>query len=216
VAFDFDGTIVSFDTGAAFLRRLICRNPIRLALAVAVTPLVLAFAAHPNTRRWGLSFYVWIGSVGCSEDAIRFLCAQFAEDCVSRGEGVVFKDAVAALQRYRSQNRHIVVMTGSFEWLVAELLQRIDPAPCTIVASTWRRFLGGFVGHQHCVGEQKLRLGVALGLPLGFWHAGYTDSASDIPILRRCGARYLVNPDARTLARFEKAFGSDFEVVWWA
>lgn len=51
--FDFDRTIVAIDTGSAFLWGLCCSSPLRLPLAIAVTPLALALAAHRTTRPWG-------------------------------------------------------------------------------------------------------------------------------------------------------------------
>lgn len=53
------------------------------------------------------------------------------------------------------------------------------------------------------------------GVPAQGRLAGYTDSASDIPMLQTCKTRYVVNPDARTVARFRRAFGMHFEVVRW-
>jgi hypothetical protein len=40
-------------------------------------------------------------------------------------------------------------------------------------------------------------------------------SAWDIPMLRNCRTRFVVNPSNRTIAQFKSVFGTDFNVVRW-
>jgi phosphatidylglycerophosphatase C len=209
--FDFDRTIVEIDTGAEFLKQILLRSPVRLALALAATPLAATLAMNRRTLRWGVSVYVWISTFGTSAEQLIARLESFAQQL----DDVVFCEALAALRRHRAAGHRIAVMSGSPAWLVAAVLQRVDGGEFTIVASTWRRFSGGFIAEPHCVREQKLRMARSAGLPRGLWHSGYTDSTWDIPMLRNCRIRTLVNPSPRTLARFRRAFGNGFEVVRW-
>jgi phosphatidylglycerophosphatase C len=213
--FDFDRTIVAIDPGSAFLWGLCRGSLLRLALAIAVTPLALALAAPRTTRRWGLSFYVWVATVGTDGGDLRALCDQFADGYLARGRPAVFAGALDALRRRRAEGHRIAIVSGSLTWIVAAFLRRIDDGECTIVASTWRPFLGGFISARHCVGQQKVAMAALAGVPAQGRLAGYTDSASDIPMLQTCKTSYVVNPDVRTVARFRRAFGTHFEVVRW-
>lgn len=209
--FDFDRTIVPIDTGAEFVKQILLRSPVRLALALAATPLAVTLAMNRKTLRWGVSVYVWISTFGTSAEQLTARLETFAEQL----DGVVFSEALAAVRGHRAAGHRIAVMSGSPASLVAAVLQRVEGGEFTIVASTWRRFSGGFIARPHCVREEKLRMARLAGLPRGPWHSGYTDSTWDIPMLRNCRTRTLVNPSPRTLARFRKAFGTDFEVVRW-
>jgi phosphatidylglycerophosphatase C len=209
--FDFDRTIMQIDTGARFVTQTLLRSPVRLALALAATPLAATLAMNRRTLRWGVSVYVWISTFGTSAEQLIARLESFAQQL----DDVVFCEALAALRRHRAAGHRIAVMSGSPAWLVAAVLQRVDGGEFTIVASTWRRFSGGFIAEPHCVREQKLRMARSAGLPRGLWHSGYTDSTWDIPMLRNCRIRTLVNPSPRTLARFRRAFGNGFEVVRW-
>jgi phosphatidylglycerophosphatase C len=214
--FDFDKTIVSKDTGAAFIASIIHRSWLRVALAGLATPLAFALIARRTTRKWGISVYLWIGTCGLSEDELRAMYARFAEAFFDAPiGGRAFAAALDAIREQDAAGRQLVVMSGSFDWLVRDILSRIAPGQYTIVASTHRRFMWGFVVDELCVGQQKVQMALSAKVPNGPWDAGYSDSAWDIPMLRNCRTRYVVNPSNRTQDRFKSAFGADFNVVRW-
>lgn len=214
--FDFDKTIVSKDTGAAFIASIIHRSWLREALAALATPFAFALMARRATRKWGISVYLWIGTCGCSDDDLRAMCAKFAEAFFDPPiGGRAFAGALDALREQDAAGRQLVVMSGSFDWIVRDILSRIAPGQYTIVASTHRRFMWGFIVDKHCVGQNKIQMARSAKVPDGPWDVGYSDSAWDVPMLRNCRTRYVVNPSNRTLERFKSAFGADFNVVRW-
>jgi phosphatidylglycerophosphatase C len=214
--FDFDKTIVSKDTGGAFIASIIHRSWLRVALAGLATPFAFALIARRTTRKWGISVYLWIGTCGLSEGELRAMCASFAEAFFDPPiGGRAFAAALDALREQDAAGRQLVVMSGSFDWLVRDILSRIAPGQYTIVASTHRRFMWGFVVDELCVGQQKVQMALSAEVPNGPWDAGYSDSPWDIPMLRNCRTRYVVNPSNRTMEHFKSVFGADFNVVRW-
>lgn len=64
VVFDFDHTLYDGDSGSDLFAWLMLRNPLRLLLALLVTPLLGPLVAMLATRRRSLSCYVWIATFG--------------------------------------------------------------------------------------------------------------------------------------------------------
>jgi phosphatidylglycerophosphatase C len=55
----------------------------------------------------------------------------------------------------------------------------------------------------------------AAGVPLPVDHA-YSDSASDLPLLRAARVPHVVDPAPRDLARLRRELGQDVDVLRWA
>ena len=81
VVFDFDGTLYSRDSFAAFLRWCIMRSPLRLMLALLLVPVAVVFLVLPARRRRWASLFTWVASVGLSSGRIHARIAQFAALC---------------------------------------------------------------------------------------------------------------------------------------
>ena len=73
--------------------------------------------------------------------------------------------------------------------------------------------LNGCVGHLHCVGSRKPDMTIAAGVPDRQWDVGYSDSASDVPIMRRCRKRCVINPGQRTVEKYRREFLSEAVAV---
>jgi phosphatidylglycerophosphatase C len=212
--FDFDKTIVSKDTGSRFVFDLIKRNWLRTAAATLAVPVAAPLFLLSRTRHLGISAFLWIGTFGISDAAFHDACSQFARDFFgSKIGGATYCKSLDAVKMHIEKGHRVVVVSGSFAKLVQLIMRSLVGADVEIVASTSRPLLGGLVGHRHCVGSRKLEMTLAAGIPDRQWDYGYTDSASDIPIMRRCRKRYVINPDARTLARYRQEFRNDFDVL---
>jgi phosphatidylglycerophosphatase C len=212
--FDFDKTIVSKDSGSAFIFDMIKRSRLRSVLAALATPVAAPLFLLPSTRLLGISAYLWIGTFGMSDTGFDEACSRFAQDFFgSRIGGVPYRKSLDALAMHMKEGHRIVVVSGSFAKLVQLMMSRLVGTEVEVVASTSRSLLGGRVGHRHCVGSRKLQMTIAAGIPDRQWDYGYTDSASDIPIMRRCRKRCVVNPDARILDRYHEEFQNDFDVL---
>ena len=171
---------------------------------------------HRTTIRWGLSCFLWAGTVGRSARDLETCYERFGRIYLaSASGGRVLADAWQALREHRRQGRRIRILSGSPTGLVSAIARRIDEGAFTVVGSKTRRFAGGFVAIEHCVRERKVTMAVCAGVANGPWHSGYSDSAWDIPMLRRCRERYAVNPTRRARHYLLRAFGDGITVVQW-
>jgi phosphatidylglycerophosphatase C len=214
VVFDFDKTLISVDSGTVFVTELVLRSKIRALFALLAAPLALPLLVPPRTRILGISIFLWIGTFGGGSAEFRELCRTFAEAFPSRKrECRLLEETVDALRTHVREGHRVIVVSGSLDQLVKLMMKRLFDEEVEVMGSSVRTFCGGLIGERHCIGKAKVEMMLAAGVPDCQWGFGYSDSALDIPLLRRCKRRFLVNPSERTIAACRKAFGDAFEVI---
>lgn len=191
VFFDMDGTLHGGDLFKDYLRHLARTRPLRLALTwpLVVTAL-LCYLLRPHGRR-SLGFLLWTLTLGLSEAALQ----RGTQRCLSafwmRGER---HPAVwAALERHLTRGDRVWFISGSPECLLRGLYPRLGDDPrVRIIGSRMAPFLGGQVLAMRCISLEKARqLDLRAQREVTFC-AGYSDSAQDMPLLRRCRRAYKV------------------------
>ena len=216
VVLDLDGTVVAGDSFAAFLRHLITGHRLRHGLALASAPLWLPALLTPPTRLTAERWLVWLATAGMDEDAFAAAAAAFATDHAGPAGG---RTAVAALERvgeHLAAGDRVLVATGCAAPLARHVCAAAGLDGVEVVASTLvRRRWGPPRQVVPARGVGKLRALQAAGVVLPVEHA-YSDSATDLPLLRAARTVHLVDPTARDLARLRAALGDDVEVLRWA
>jgi phosphatidylglycerophosphatase C len=212
--FDFDHTLISVDSGTVFVSDLILRSKARTALAALAAPVAFPLLAPPRTRILGISIFLWIGTFGIGRSHFEALCSEFADAFPTRSpRGCIFGKTVEALRAHVRDGHRVIVVSGSLELLVRLMMKRLFDEDVEVIGSSVRTFFGGLVGRRHCIGKTKVEMLLEAGLPDEQWGFGYTDSALDIPLLRRCRRRFLVNPSERTIAAYRRALPDGFDVI---
>lgn len=111
------------------------------------------------------------------------------------------------IDRHREEGRSIVLVTGSLDFLMETLAEKLGGAE--VLAATLEerdgRFTGELVGNPVIAGEKRSRMltfAAIHGVDLKTSHA-YGDSSADLPMLEAVGFPHAVNPDPklRRLAR---------------
>jgi phosphoserine phosphatase len=212
--FDFDKTLVSIDTGSAFISAIIRRSVARTAAAMLAMPIAGPLFLVRGTRLMSISIFLWIATVGHSRDDFDRLCTEFgstfhAESPGGRTFGLVLNE----LREHVRAGHRVVVLSGSFRPLVELIIKRLVEGQVEVIGSSLRAFGWGLIADRHCVGEAKVTMALDHGLPDRAWDVGFSDSAADIHVLRRCKRRILVNPSEKTIAAYRKALGSEFEIM---
>jgi phosphatidylglycerophosphatase C len=212
VMFDLDHTLVRCDSFAGFNRRLLLNDWWRAALTIAASPAILLLWSRKRTRSAAVSTLLWIGTIGQSGRLDELMSAFVARQFANRS--LVCAEAVEQLQRHVREGDRVVVVTGAAESLARRVCARIGCDGVEVVGSTLRLWHGGWVGGESCKGEAKIRMlaGRRIEAP---WDCVYTDSASDLPLLRLARRKVLVNPRPRSRARVAEVLGTDVEVVVW-
>lgn len=211
--FDFDGVLVHGDLFASFLRQRLRRQFWRLLLALPVSPLLLLGMLLPPTRTWVTAFFIRLGLIGSSVDALRRQLERLARD-QGRRPGAVMRDGVLALRRHLASGDRVLIVTGCEETMVRALMAEIALDEVDVVGS---RLASGWLGARlvwHNVGRRKLEALARAGV-VAPWAIAYSDSSRDTPMLKAAAQPVLVNAGTRLCRLMERRLGRPLQRVEW-
>ena len=214
IVFDFDHTLISWDSSDRFFRWLLKRGPWRLLLVLASIPLLAPLLLIKYTRKQPFTFAVWAATLGRSSDALNALAKIHVAEIVAMRQPVVLQDAIRQLHRHLAQGHRVVVATGSLEVLARELLDQSGLAHIPLVGSSLKPFLRGMVANEHCYGHRKIMMLTERGYPPP-WVATYTDHECDLPVMRQSAACFLVNPRPKAILIVSDGLSMTPEVLSW-
>jgi phosphatidylglycerophosphatase C len=214
VLFDFDGVIVRHQTLELFFReRLSGMGRWRLLLALPLLPFVpLMIPTVAGSRVLGRVF-LRVVTFGRRETAYRRQLAAFAR-LYARRPGVFLRDAVATLRRHVDAGDRVVIVSGNDITLVEAILDEVSLTGYELVASQTRGGPFGVHFTRHNVESVKVATVERSGVPRP-WAIAYTDSLSDLPMLRAAEAAKLINPSPKVEKKAAKALGGKLEVLHW-
>lgn len=192
VVYDFDGTLVEGDIGAAFVHHLL--QGWRRWLALPVAPLGLLLMAAGPTRRAGVDLFFRIASLGRPMATVDALATSFAEARTLRRR----ERELGWLDADLAAGRRVVVATGAFETLARVALRRLGLEGRVVLVAS--RLSAGWIGlgvARHCNGPAKLRALDDDGFPPPYAKA-VSDSWADAPLLAAARDAVLVNASAKS------------------
>ena len=139
--------------------------------------------------------------------AIEPLAEEFVR---SRIIPLISRDGLAVLQKHQQAGHHVVLITGSLDFLIAPLAAMLNVS--TVMAATPERLATGYTGNMIPplpYGEGKRILIESLtareNMDLRECYA-YGDSPGDVAVLQCVGHPQVVNP-IRGMARIAKRYG---------
>lgn len=190
--FDFDGTLIAWDTQVLFANHVLRREPMRrfyLPLFAAFVP-CYRILGDEGLKRVFLS-YLWRTEPGQLDEWVRGFVAEWVP-------AQCFPELLDRLAAHREAGQLTVLASASPEFYVREVgrVLGFDLALGTPVEVGQRMRL--FPDLENHKGEAKVRrLSGIIGAPRGgVWPGshGYTDSRADLPMMRCCGRGTVVNP----------------------
>jgi phosphatidylglycerophosphatase C len=196
--FDFDGTLIPWDTQVIFADHVLRQAPLRRLYL----PFFATFApfykilGDEGLKRVFLS-YLW----RARREEIEGWAREFVADWVP---AKCYPEVVAMLERHRAAGHLTVLASASPEFYVSEVgrVLGFDLALGTRVDfGATMPLLPDLRNHKGA--EKVRRLSEILGAPgAEGWEAshGYTDSTADLPMMRACRAGTVVNPSSRLSA----------------
>ncbi|MGY1698760.1 haloacid dehalogenase-like hydrolase [Geodermatophilus sp. SYSU D00766] len=216
VVVDLDGTLVAGDSFGAFLRSLLAGHPLRLAAALLTAPVWLPALALGPVRVSAERWLVWLAAVGLDAEAFAAAARSFAGEHAGVAGGRAAVAAVARLRGHLDRGDRVVVATACPVPLAVEVCRVIGLGEVEVVASDLRRTRWGLPSRTvPARGRGKLQALRAAGVALPVDHA-YSDSASDLPLLRAARVPHVVDPTPRDLARLRRELGADVDLLRWA
>ncbi|ROP42896.1 haloacid dehalogenase-like hydrolase [Pseudokineococcus lusitanus] len=212
VVFDLDGTLLSGDAFALFLVHLLRRPPARAAVAVVTAPVWLpAFLLTP-TRLAAERYLVWWAAVGMDDETFTARAARVAADHAGPLSGRATPAVIARLREHQGRGDRVVVATGCASPLAEHVCVALGLDDVEVVASTLTRTRWGLPRAVPARGEGKLRALASAGVTLPVDHA-YSDSPTDLPLLRAARVPHVVDASPRHLRRLRRALGPDVDVI---
>jgi len=214
VVFDFDHTLYDGDSGSHLFAWLIRRSWWRTALALLAAPVFGPMVAFLRTRRWGISGFVWIGTVGMPrrrtlDDAIDRYVA--THDAVIRER--LLPVALDVLHRHREAGDRVVVATGAPPELARAILAFVAHESVPVIGTAVGPRLGAVVATRHCHAEEKMRMLRERGY--GDIAIAYSDSSADLPLLKAATAPVVVNPKHGSVDMFRRVLPAGTPILNW-
>ena len=216
--FDLDRTITRRGTYTAFLLHAARRSrPARLLLAPLAIPLFLQYAVRGTTRtrlKERLQ-HLFLGP-RMERQQVAALAADFSRRLEADG---LFADAVARIERERSEGRRIVMATAANQLYAETIGAALGIDEIVSTESLWEDdHLLARIDGENCHGENKARMVAAYfeqkGMARPRLHVRvFTDHRSDVPLLRWADEAFIVNPRGKFRAEAARA---GWPVLDWA
>ncbi|WP_371282436.1 haloacid dehalogenase-like hydrolase [Dokdonella sp.] len=213
VLFDFDGVLMRGDAFSRFVRARLKASWWRLSIALIVFPLLLPFYAIRALRMPILGVFVRISLLGVGASRFEALARDFARDLVGMPR-IFIREGISAMRRHIVEGDRVIIVTGCEESLVRAIFDAIGLPDLEIIASQLRPGRLGMRKRVHNIGSVKPAQIALRGIEEP-WDLAYSDSARDIPMLKRAREAVLVNADAHTALRVRQALGRDARQVNW-
>lgn len=209
VVYDMDGTLFHGDCGAAFIKHQIKGNFLRLLLSALIAPIAFPMLHIPSLRKLGVSTYLWTASVGISEAAYTILLNDYIGQYRIRPIEAVLTEC----RKDIADGRRVVIATGAgYEMASAFIRQLGMENQVGLVTSKSRRFFGGMISSVQSNGEVKLQELIKQGYSPPYLRA-YSDTATDLPILRAASQAFLVNYREKDRRFLSSQLGDKLQVI---
>jgi len=214
VVFDFDHTLYDGDSGSHLFAWLIRRSWWRTALALLAAPVFGPMVAFLPTRRYGISGFVWIGTVGMAgprtlDAAIDRYVAGHEAQIRAR----LLPVALEVLRQHRDAGDRVVIATGAPPELARAILAFVAYESVPVIGTVVGPRLGAIVAVRHCHAEEKMRMLREGGL--GEIDVAYSDSSADLPLLKAAAAPVVVNPKRGSEEMFRRTLPADTPILNW-
>ena len=208
--FDMDGVLTSRDTLTALIVLALGRRPWRLpAILLSLVRLALNREDVDARIRHG-SVIVAVAFSGMDERQLENDARALARRWMVSPRRVR-SGGVAAFLDHASAGDTVIVATASDGRVARAVAREIGVLPTLVISSAI--VLTGRTAEikPYSLGYHKRDALRAAGVELRTARF-YTDSATDLPTARECGATVLIHPTSRTLARFREA-GVGFDIL---
>lgn len=185
IIFDFDGTLVSKDTGYEFNKWLIQRSSLRIFWAILVLPFAVPLIFISITRKFGLNIFCYVATAFQGK-SLFYLREQFIRYYFKKAGATFYAEGIDELKNHQLNGKSVVIISGCPQWLLYGVVKHIGITRVTIIGSQFKIKNGALLLSEHCFKENKIKMAESVGLNLKNWAVGYSDNESDIPLLNAC------------------------------
>ena len=197
VFFDMDGTLTPCNTGRIYAHSLWKEGKLSTVQLLGVLGALVRY--RMGLIRLERLMKKWIEqSAGESENEAVERCVKLAHEQVIPS---IFAEARDAVDSHRNAGDLVAILSASSSYIIHPVARelRIDHVLATPLHVQNGVFTGGF-DEPICYGEGKVEWAKRFCEQHGFSveeSVFYTDSFTDVPLLRRVGTPVVINPDFR-------------------
>ncbi|MET0328570.1 MAG: haloacid dehalogenase-like hydrolase [Luteimonas sp.] len=214
VVFDFDHTLYDGDSGTHLFRWLITRSVWRTALALVAAPLLGPMIAWLPTRRYGISGFVWIGTVGMhSRGLLDRMIDRYVAQNADSIRPKLLPVALDVLHAHRVAGDNVVIATGAPPELARAILAFVAHEAVPVIGTAVGPKFGAVTATRHCHAEEKMRMLRERGYTQ--IDIAYSDSSADLPLLKAAKAPVVVNPKAGNVDMFRRVLPTGTPILNW-
>lgn len=215
VVFDFDHTLYDGDSFTHCVLWLIKRTWWRPLLALLIAPIAVPMIAFLRTRRFGISAFVWVATVGLrgrrdlDELIDRYVLAN--TDAI---RAKLLPIALEVFHQHREQGDTVIVATGAPPELARAILAFVAHEDVPVIGTKVGPRFGAVIAVRHCHHDMKMRMIREAGYVEPITHA-YSDSSADLPLLRAAASPVVVNPKPQSVERFRRELPQGTPILNW-
>ncbi len=114
-----------------------------------------------------------------------------------------------------NQGRKVLIISGCPQWLLMGVLRHIGVRKCQVVGSKQVVRHGSLKMVDHCYSQNKVNMARLRNVDTKDWHSGYSDSLADLPFLKLCENRFIVNSSPEKERVFKKELDNNCHFVRW-
>lgn len=201
--FDLDKTVIAKSSILAFTGPFLAEGLLsrRAVLAASYAQLIYTLSAADRNRVDRMREHIARMCQGWDVRQVQSVVSETFDEIVPP---MVFAEAMDLIADHRSRGHDVIVVSASGEEVVAPIARALGAS--SSIGSRMRIVDGRYAGELdfYCFGEAKAEAIREVAESEGYDLArsyGYSDSATDIPMLKAVGHPRAVNPD-RPLRRF--------------
>ena len=197
VIFDLDGTLTKRDTYLPFLYLCIKKFGLRRFSAIFLPLYALLYKCGIITNVRLKEVFLSKILSGIPIEQLEPVTEKFISYLINKG---LNRTVIQILNAHLGQKNRVILATASFDFYTQRFAERIGIGQIVCTRSELKNgILTGRILGSNCHGQEKVRRIEELLNPSD-WGASlfYTDHYSDLPLLKKVGKGFIVNPSLKT------------------
>ncbi|MFZ3091282.1 MAG: HAD family hydrolase [Nitrospirota bacterium] len=195
--FDLDGTLTKKDTYVPFLLLCIKEFGLRRFSVIFLPLYVLLYKCGIITNARLKEVFLSKILSGIPIEQLDPVAERFVSYLINKG---LNRTVIQILNAHLGQKNRVILATASFDFYTQRFAERIGIGQIVCTRSELKNgILTGRILGSNCHGQEKVRRIEELLNPSD-WGASlfYTDHYSDLPLLKKVGKGFIVNPSLKT------------------
>ena len=165
------------------------------------------------TREFTLNVLLWSCTFGLTLGDWEQEMDLFVNTFCSK-EDIFFKEGINLIKLHKQQGHRIFIISGSSEYLIKAICRYSNLHGIDIIGSPMDNYYNGIITRRRCLGIEKV-CALKNRFNISTWKYAYTDSLTDLSLLKEATYKIMINPKASDLKKINKQFGNKIKIYTW-